>query len=90
MKKLIRSTLIATCLCFSSSIHGDDDLQSYATTTDSLYRAGAGAHDGAFTAISASMIGWGIGLGLVIAIIAAVLHQSVPESGGGGGNVHCH
>lgn len=90
MKKLIRSTLIAACLCFSSSIHGGDDLQDYATNTDKLWRTGAGAHDGSFTAISSSMIGWGIGLGLAIAIIAAVLHQSVSGGGGGGGNAHCH
>lgn len=89
MKKLIRSILIIACLLFSSSVQGADDLQDYATNTDNLYRAGAGAHDGSFTAISSSMIGWGIALAVAIAILAAVLHQSVPESGGGSSG-HCH
>ena len=89
MKKLIRSILIATCLSLSS-VHAADDLQDYATNTDNLYRVGAGAHDGSYTAISSSMIGWGIALGLSIAILAAVLHQSTANSGSGGHHGHCH
>ena len=79
--------LLIALTSFSSSIHGGDDLQDTAKNTDKLWRAGAGAHDGSYTAISASMIGWGVGLAVGIAVLAAVLHQS---KGGGGGSSHCH
>lgn len=89
MKRFIRSTLIIALLAFSSSAHGADEIDQYAEDTENVWRTGAGAHDGAFTAISSSMIGWGIGLALGIAILAAVLHQSTASSGGGGSG-HCH
>jgi hypothetical protein len=53
-----------------------DELQDYAKNTDALYRPGAGAEDGGFSAISLSMFGWGIGLAAGVAILAGVLHQS--------------
>lgn len=88
MKKLIRAVLIVSFLSFSSSVHGGDDLQDTAKNTDKLWRSGAGAHDGSYTAISASMIGWGVGLAVGIAVLAAVLHQSKGHKGGG--HNHCH
>lgn len=88
MKKLIKAVLIVSLLSFSSSVHGGDDLQDTAKNTDKLWRSGAGAHDGSYTAISASMIGWGVGLAVGIAVLAAVLHQS--KKGGGGHHNHCH
>lgn len=53
-----------------------DGLDEYKEDADNLYRTGSGAEEGAFTAISTSMLGWGIGLSLGIAILASVLHQS--------------
>jgi hypothetical protein len=76
MKKKIITCLIIALLSTSSSVHGRDDLQDTAKNTDKLWRTGCGAHDGSFTAISTSMIGWGIGLAIGIAILAAVLRQS--------------
>jgi hypothetical protein len=82
MKKKITTFLIIATLSISSSVHARDDLQDTAKNTDKLWRTGSGAHDGSFTAISTSMIGWGIGLAIGIAILAAVLHQST------GNNAH--
>ncbi len=76
MKKLVKAVLVISLISFSSSVHGRDDLQDIATTTDRLWRTGCGAHDGSYTALSTSMIGWGVGLAIGIAVLAAVLHQS--------------
>lgn len=88
MKKLIKTALIIALLSFSSSVHGRDDLQDVAKNTDKLWRTGSGAHDGSYTAIGTSMLAWGIGLAVGIAVLAAVLHQST--AGGSGGSSHCH
>jgi hypothetical protein len=88
MKKKITTLLIIALLSFSSSVQGRDDLQDTAKNTDKLWRSGSGAHDGSYTAISASMIGWGIGLAVGIAVLAAVLHQSTSSSHHH--HAHCH
>jgi hypothetical protein len=76
MNKLIAIILSGLIVCSSSPLMAREDIQELGTATDQLYRVGAGAHDGAFTALSMSMLGWGLGLGTGIAILAAVIHQS--------------
>jgi hypothetical protein len=78
MKKWIKIFLVVSLVCASQA--KGDNLQDYANNTEELWRTGAGAHDGSYTAISTSMIGWGIGLALGIAILCAVLHQSKASS----------
>lgn len=63
-----------------------DNLQNYKKDTEAIWRTGAGAEDGTFTAISTSMLGWGAGLSVGIAVLASVLHQSTA----GHAHVHCH
>lgn len=41
-----------------------------------LHRPGACSEDSAFTAISTSMFGWGLGLAVGIALLTGLLHQS--------------
>ncbi len=53
-----------------------DELDNYKKDTESIWRTGTGAEDGNYTAISTSMLGWGVGLSAGIAILASVLHQS--------------
>jgi len=76
----MKRTLSAITLLFlTSSLVADDledDLLSYRTNTEELYRTGSGSEDGAFTASSTSMLGWGVGLALGIGLLASVLHQS--------------
>ena len=85
MKKFISSLLIVAFLSTSSTSLAEDSLQDWSKDTENLWRTGSGAHDGSSTAISAAMIGWGVGLALAIAVLAAVLHQSKS----GSGHSHC-
>ncbi|MBS0620777.1 MAG: hypothetical protein JSS61_04890 [Verrucomicrobia bacterium] len=72
MKRLI-STLTLLSLSISACA---DSLENYKKDTESIWRTGSGAEDGTFTAISLSMLGWGLGLAVGIGILASVLHQS--------------
>lgn len=60
--------------------YSGDDIDEYRRDTDALWRRGVGAEDGAFTAISLSMLGWGVGLAAGIGILASVLHQSTASA----------
>lgn len=76
MKKYIAAI---TLLALTTSLVADsmdDELLSYKTNTEDLYRTGAGSEDGAFAASSTSMLGWGVGLAVGIGLLASVLHQS--------------
>jgi hypothetical protein len=87
MKKTTTFLLIAL-MCLTTTVQAADDLQDYAENTDKLWRTGSGAHDGSYTAISTSMIGWGIGLAIGIGILCAVLRPSTNSSGSS--SAHCH
>jgi len=87
MKRLTAAVCLVLMLSTSSSF-ARDEISDIPTETDNLWRTGAGAHDGAFTALSASMIGWGIGLAVGIALLAAALNHG---SGTSGSSAHaCH
>jgi len=88
MTKKTISFLLITLLCFTSTVQAADDLQDYAESTDEIWRTGSGAHDGSYTAISTSMIGWGIGLAIGIGILCAVLRPSTNSSSSS--SAHCH
>jgi hypothetical protein len=88
MKKKMISFLLIALLSFSSTVQGRDDLQDVAINTDKLWRTGSGAHDGSYTAISTSMIAWGIGLAIGIGVLCAVLRPSTNSSGSS--SAHCH
>jgi len=89
MKRVLAGLLVATVLTTSLPLNAREEIQQLAEETDQLYRTGAGAHDGAFTALSISMIGWGIGLAVGIALIAASLNHG--SGSGSGSNAHtCH
>lgn len=79
--------IIAIFLALSlvSSVSARESIQEIATNTDKLYRTGAGAQDGAFTALSMSMLGWGVGLTVGIALLAAALNHSSSS----GSSAHC-
>ncbi len=87
MKRVLTCFLCFAMMIASSSVLADGDLNQTRETTESLWRRGAGAEDGAFSAVSTSMLGWGLGLAAVIAILASVLHQS---SAANGSHAHAH
>ena len=75
--------LLSLLLCFAnSSSFGRESLEDHAKNTDELYRVGVGAKDGAYTATSTSMFGWGIALFIAIAIIVATVHYSAGKTSG--------
>ena len=47
---------------------------------------GHGSSKASHSAVSASMVGWGLGLAIAIAIVAGVLHQSVATHSGSNSN----
>jgi hypothetical protein len=81
---------IAICVVIALCVQGfaGEDINEYKTETDALWRRGIGAEDGAFSAISLSMLGWGVGLAAGIGILASVLHQS-SSSSHSGSTGHC-
>lgn len=72
MKRLLAAFILIALPSLSFS----DELDQYKKNTEAIWRTGTGAEDGSFTAISTSMLGWGLGLSAGIAILASVLHQS--------------
>lgn len=80
MKRFL-GILVAFAICFSNnSAFSREYIQDHAENTDALYRVGSCAKDGAFTATSTSMIGWGVALFIAIAIITGVLSQNKASS----------
>lgn len=88
MRKSIITLLVAAC--FTQPLLAKEYLSDHAKNTDKIYRQGAGAEDGGYTAIGLSMFGWGIGLAAGIAILAGVLHQSRSSGGHTSSSTHCH
>lgn len=76
MKKTIASLLLCAFLLSSTQPVMGDELDNLAKETDKLWRPGAGAEDGAFTASAMSMIGWSIGLAAVVALVAILVKSS--------------
>ena len=76
MKRLI---LLLTLFSLTAPLLSDG-LDDFEEETDSIYRTGAGSEDSTFSAISTSMLGWGIGLAIGIGILASVLHQSTAST----------
>ena len=87
MKKAIASLLV---ISLTTSIFANDDLQVLADQTNDLYRVGAGAQDGSYTALSISILGWGVGLAVAIALLAATLnHSKKSTTSGSSSHAHC-
>ena len=71
--------LLALCLVFTAPLKviGDENsLSQTAIDSEAIWRPGSGASDGSYTAVSLSMLGWGIGLAITIAVLAAVLSEA--------------
>ncbi|HEV3269848.1 MAG TPA: hypothetical protein VGZ69_04280 [Candidatus Rhabdochlamydia sp.] len=74
MKKAICALLSVTLI--SSPLYADKCLNVYQQQIDETWETGAAVEDSNFTAISTSMIGWGICLAIGIVVLACVIHQS--------------
>ncbi len=60
---------------FSGSMAYSDDLQNVKKDQEALWE-GTGATDATYSAVTLSMVGWGVGLAGGIAILASAIHQS--------------
>lgn len=74
MKKAICILLSITTL--TSPLCANKCLDVYQEQINEVWETGAAVEDSNFTAISTSMIGWGIGLAVGIVVLACVIHQS--------------
>ncbi|MEM8727206.1 MAG: hypothetical protein AAGE99_00605 [Chlamydiota bacterium] len=94
MRKIL-SVAIALCITLSNTAaHAADD----ETFSDYEYEANEGhesyakaplgyqSSSAANTTIGLSMVGWGLGLAVAIAVVAAVIHQSVASHSGSSSN----
>lgn len=55
-------------------------LQAAQDEMNDLYKVGCGCEDGIFNAISASMLGWGVGLFVGIALLTGLIHNAHHDS----------
>ena len=77
MKKTIRSLLCLSLCVFSAAFAEDtDSLDSIRDQTQDFYRNGSGSDNATFNTIGRSMIAWGLGLSVAIAILASAIKQS--------------
>ncbi len=79
MKKFVTAFLVLAITSTSSGLFARE-LASYTKNTEKLYRPGGGAEEGGYSAISMSMVGWGLGLAGGIALLASLLAQSTSSS----------
>jgi hypothetical protein len=86
MNRLARLLVALTLIAGAAPLASGDSIDSIAENSKKLYEVGSGAHDGATTALGASMLGWGIGLAVAIALLAAFLNHS----SGSHAHTHCH
>lgn len=68
--------LILLAVTFSPFLaRASDDLDNVKTDQQALW-AGTGAQDATYSAVTISMVGWGLGLAGGIALLASAIHQS--------------
>ncbi len=82
MKRKILVTLLAGLLAMSPGYLAatGQDMEDAVQEMNDLHRPNLCTEDSAFTAISTSMIGWGVGLAVGIALLTGLLHQSKSSS----------
>lgn len=83
MKRIILAVFIALS---PLSLTARESIDELSKNTDALYRQGAAAIDGAYTALGISMLGWGLGLAAGAGLLVALLHNSKASTS----HAHCH
>ena len=90
MKRIVYMFLALSLVCVSVAPAGET-LNDAKEDVEKLWnngKKGTAAKDGAFTAISAAMVGTGLGLAGLIALLAALFTKS--SSSGSSHAQHCH
>ena len=86
MRKLLALLLASSLWITPYKAVYADDLDRLGKETDQLWRRGKGAEDGAFTSMATSMLAWGVGIGVVAALLAILIDTSTASSS----HNHCH
>ena len=76
MKRLMQILLPLALLTAPLRADNSECLEAALDEMNDLHRTGAGCEDGIFNAISASMLGWGIGLFAGIALLTGLIHNA--------------
>ncbi|HSX03274.1 MAG TPA: hypothetical protein VLG76_00945 [Rhabdochlamydiaceae bacterium] len=83
MNKKFFITLLSCLLAFSSSpalFATNQTIDDVVEEMNDLHRPSPCTEDSAFTAVSTSMFGWGLGLAVGIALLTGLLHQSTSSA----------
>ena len=77
MKRILRIA-VPILMLLTQTLRADnaDCLQAAVDEMNANYHTGSGCEDGIFNAVSASMIGWGVGLFIGIALLTGLVHNS--------------
>ncbi len=75
MKTLVRLALPLVLLS-SQMLQANECLELAVYEMNDTHSTGNGCQDGVFNAVSASMIGWGVGLFAGIALLTGLIHNS--------------
>jgi len=77
MKRILLALLMLT-----AGLRADhrECLEAAVDEMNELHRTGGGCEDGIFNAVSSSMLGWGVGLFVGIALLTGLVHNSHQES----------
>lgn len=73
MKRVLLALLMMT-----ASLRADhrECLEAAVDEMNELHRTGGGCEDGIFNAVSSSMLGWGVGLFVGIALLTGLVHNA--------------
>ncbi|MBM3198043.1 MAG: hypothetical protein FJZ58_02155 [Chlamydiae bacterium] len=74
MRRLVSAVTFLAVLSAPAALQAGD-LEGVKQDNTNLW-AGTGAQDATFSAVSISMVGWGVGLAGGIALLASAIHQS--------------
>ena len=86
MRKFVQ--ILLPLALFAAPLQADNAecLEAALDEMNDYYRTGAGCEDGIFNAISASMLGWGVGLFAGIALLTGLIHNAHQSSSSSSNN----
>lgn len=79
MKKNLCALLCFSLIFSSSYLIADDCLQAAMDEMNAIHKSGYCHDDPIFECVSSSMIAWGVGLFVGIALLTGFVHQSKPS-----------
>lgn len=79
MRKIC-SLFLSALLLAAPLAQANECLEAAQDEMNALYRTGCGCEDGIYTAVSTSMLGWGVGLFAGIALLTGLVRQSTAHA----------